>query len=735
MYTRFFMSLTLISVCSILVLAVVIFYWFRHISIDNIDKANQNVLLNTETVFMNYKEIVQNYTMDFYANPNINALMMSGDTSWSDQLYSALSQIRGALVVNQYLENAYIFGLNEPVAMFENMPLSPESKQELFNRVRDSRIVESPFLWEATLNNGLSKTLLTIFYNDRAFADSEYNGAVAITVNLSKLQNNLFSQSGAEVTRYAVLDQNARVLMHNTLSDSHFDPQMLDRIVSASAHTGSFVWKESGEPRLITYVYSTADKLWFLSETSYKDSIRNISNARNLMIGLCLALILAASLSARMISRSIYKPIGRLFGNIVHLSGNEEALRNGTDVDTANLELEAIASTLQQLKRESNDSALIRWLLTPRSAGSSEAPMASIGATGGVYCVCVLAVHPQAPLMGCSDTVEELTAFIRAVFAEIATVQAYSPHKGSGVLILSEQQEGNFTDYASYRSKWEAIAAFRPVSGACCSFGISGFSHDLNLLKDQYDQAADSLQHVKFHEQLNIVFSDDTIHLNSSPIPDSALEPLLQAVKQPDQTANIPQSAERLLAVCCSYQAEMATLALSRLAVELSRTAEFKAAIQHSGFLDNYQQIWQLQSYGQLRAWLEECCGSAHERMRSMLAVETRSLAAEAIGYIREHYSDPKLSLNSLADKLAISPAYLSRLITDAVGSSFPDFVNLLRLEQAQLLLVSGLDMDIREIAEEVGYNSSTYFTTQFKKRYGATPSKWRMNHILHKED
>lgn len=118
-----------------------------------------------------------------------------------------------------------------------------------------------------------------------------------------------------------------------------------------------------------------------------------------------------------------------------------------------------------------------------------------------------------------------------------------------------------------------------------------------------------------------------------------------------------------------------------------------------------------------------------------MSAVQTKSIAGEAICYIRDHYDDSRLSLNALADKLSLSPAYLSRLIADEVNCSFPDFVNLLRLEQAQMLLVTELGLDIREIAEKVGYNSSTYFTTQFKKRYGVTPSKWRMNHILQKQN
>lgn len=730
------MSLTAISVCCILVLAVVIFYWYRNITIDNVNKANQNVLVNTETVFINYKEIVQNYAMDFYRNPNINALMMNGDTSWSDQLYSALSQIRGALVVNQYMENAYIMGVNEPVAMFENLPLSPESKLELFSRMRNNVIVESPFLWEATLNNGAPITLLTVFYNDRAFADSEYNGAVALTVNLGKLQNNLFTQKEGEATRYAVLDGSASVLMHSALSGTPLEEGMLKQVAASSSERGSFVYRGSGEPQLITYVYSAADKLWFVSETSYKDSIRDISNARNLMTGLCLALIIAASITANLISRQMYKPIGRLFGNIIHLSGNEEVLKTGGDFDTVSQELEQIGVKLEQLKKESDDSALMRWLLSPRGAPeNSSTPLMSIAASGGAYCVCVLTLLESKQSEGFGQTFGEGIKQVELAFFELAAVQSFRPHQGTAVLILSELRSGSFDDYALFRGKWEGIAAQLQRSGVCCALGISGLTDDLNLLRAKYNEAADSLQYIKFHVQQNIIFADDTIHLNSSPMPDSALEPVLQAVRQTELSGHIPQAVERLLAVACSYRAESATIALSRLAFELSRTAELNADVQQSGFLDNYQRIWQIQSYDKLLHWIVDSCYTALERIAGMRAVQTKSIAVEAICYIRDHYDDSRLSLNALADKLSLSPAYLSRLIADEVNCSFPDFVNLLRLEQAQMLLVTELGLDIREIAEKVGYNSSTYFTTQFKKRFGVTPSKWRMNHILQQQE
>ncbi|QQZ59056.1 helix-turn-helix domain-containing protein [Paenibacillus sonchi] len=361
--------------------------------------------------------------------------------------------------------------------------------------------------------------------------------------------------------------------------------------------------------------------------------------------------------------------------------------------------------------------------------------MMSIAASGGAYCVCVLTLLESEPSEGSGQTFGEGIEQIELAFSELAAVQSFHPHQGTAVLILSELRSGSFDDYALFRGKWEDIAARLQHSDVSCALGISGLTDDLHLLRAKYNEAADSLQYIKFHVHQNIIFADDTIHLNSSPMPDSALEPVLQAVRQTELSGHIPQAVERLLAVACSYRAESATIALARLAFELSRTAELNADVQQSGFLDNYQRIWQIQSYDKLLHWIVDSCNTALERIASMSAVQTKSIAVEAICYIRDHYDDSRLSLNALADKLSLSPAYLSRLIADEVNCSFPDFVNLLRLEQAQMLLVTELSLDIREIAEKVGYNSSTYFTTQFKKRFGVTPSKWRMNHILQKQE
>ncbi len=717
----FFLSLTLIAVCSILVLSVAIFFWYRSLTIQNVNKANESVLLNTANVYRNYKDVAQNYTMDFYANPNIHALMMSGDTDWSDQLYSALSQIKGALIVNPYLENAYIFGTEEPVAMFENLPLSPDSKAELFRKIQDSRIVESPFLWTAQRNDGSDIPLITVFYNDRAFANSAYYGGVAITINPAELQKNLFVQQGEDSTHYRILDERGNLLMHSP-GVIEMDPEMAQRIIQSEASTEhSFVFRGKEEAKLITYVHSEQDGLWFVSETSYTDSIRDISNARNLMMLLCLALTLAAITIAFWISRRIYQPIDRIFGSIVHLSGSPDS-QQSLDYRIVNRELETIGERMMQLRKENEDSAVLHWLLAPRDTDRNGTPQ-RLAELEGSYCVCALSVEQDC---------EELLRLIRLTFEEWANLRIFRPHLHTAVLIISELSPGDFEDVEAFRTRWNQVE-HRAV-GIRYALGISGLTDLAEQLKDRYDEACDCRRHVKFLQAKSMAFASDLLSLHAGPIPENRIEPIRIAVRKRDD-ASISQAVDQLLAVIGDYRAEASTAFLARLALELNRIGSKKTEQWDLGLLDLYPLIDRIGYHAELREWLEHQCRIASERLDRIDGLQTRSLAAEAVRYISEHYSDPDLSLNALAERLSISSAYLSRLIADGTGSNFPELVNLHRLEQARRLLTDELELDIREIAEQVGYNSSTYFTTQFKKRYGVTPSKWRIHYVLeHKE-
>jgi len=85
----------------------------------------------------------------------------------------------------------------------------------------------------------------------------------------------------------------------------------------------------------------------------------------------------------------------------------------------------------------------------------------------------------------------------------------------------------------------------------------------------------------------------------------------------------------------------------------------------------------------------------------------------------------PHLSLDSLAERLRLSPEHVSRVFKETLGENFVEAATRLRLDESCRLLRDGV-CSIEEISGKVGYGDSTYFSRLFKRRIGLTPSEWR---------
>ncbi|MCD6121393.1 MAG: helix-turn-helix domain-containing protein [Spirochaetales bacterium] len=92
--------------------------------------------------------------------------------------------------------------------------------------------------------------------------------------------------------------------------------------------------------------------------------------------------------------------------------------------------------------------------------------------------------------------------------------------------------------------------------------------------------------------------------------------------------------------------------------------------------------------------------------------------------YIEKNYSE-HLTVEDIARTVFISPSYFKHLFKKISGYSFKDYLSRIRLDKAKELLLNS-DMSITNIAYEVGYQDSNYFSTLFKKAEGVTPSEYR---------
>lgn len=91
-------------------------------------------------------------------------------------------------------------------------------------------------------------------------------------------------------------------------------------------------------------------------------------------------------------------------------------------------------------------------------------------------------------------------------------------------------------------------------------------------------------------------------------------------------------------------------------------------------------------------------------------------------------YQDPDISLNSLAQRLKLSPRNLSQVINEQLKKSFHELINTYRVKEAQKMLIAPetAHRSILEIGYDVGFNSKSAFNRAFKHFTQLTPSQFR---------
>lgn len=107
------------------------------------------------------------------------------------------------------------------------------------------------------------------------------------------------------------------------------------------------------------------------------------------------------------------------------------------------------------------------------------------------------------------------------------------------------------------------------------------------------------------------------------------------------------------------------------------------------------------------------------------ISASDEQLIKKALDMVEKNLSNPEYSIEDLSRDMCMSRATLYRKITSITGSSPSDFVKNVRLRKAAELLKEG-GLSIAEIADQVGFNTPSYFTKSFKKLFGVLPTQYK---------
>lgn len=173
------------------------------------------------------------------------------------------------------------------------------------------------------------------------------------------------------------------------------------------------------------------------------------------------------------------------------------------------------------------------------------------------------------------------------------------------------------------------------------------------------------------------------------------------------------------LEVVKSRALELSSL-LSRAAIEGGATSDSVLKINNQ-FLMSLQNIKNLDD---LCYKLQETIDVFTDCMFNYIPSKGNEITKKAIRYISKNFPQ-NLTLDMVAGHVHLNPAYFSTLFKQATGSTFKEYLNMVRIEESKRLLAN-TDYSIIDIALATGFEDQSYFSKVFKKYTGLTPKQYR---------
>lgn len=339
--------------------------------------------------------------------------------------------------------------------------------------------------------------------------------------------------------------------------------------------------------------------------------------------------------------------------------------------------------------------------------------------------------YPALALFSVSSAEEELWSRRYAIDELYAVIKRYGPNNTA---ILPDDK-----GHVGVIFSWDDREFIRQLYGSICkqensfnpqliSLGISNPTSQLSGLHHGYEQALFAMKH-RFYQNHSqpIYYSSIPEYASDAEYPKDREDELLHLLTS---DSGIESSTTRK-AVEGFYDnligngplpVKKVVDATLQLLVSLQLRVRFALGLPHLGSAPDITALTQLHTLEELKDAVCEVIKGMEGTSGSSDSLN-RNLIKKAVTLMEEEYD--RASLHYVADKVFITPAYLSSLFKSKMGITFIEHLTRIRISNAKKLLKQ-THLKNYEVAERVGYHDSRYFSQIFKKKVGLSPSEFR---------
>lgn len=140
---------------------------------------------------------------------------------------------------------------------------------------------------------------------------------------------------------------------------------------------------------------------------------------------------------------------------------------------------------------------------------------------------------------------------------------------------------------------------------------------------------------------------------------------------------------------------------------------------------DFYGRLRKMTVWTEVQEWLlNELFPAVAHHLELVRDPKSIRVVRQVEAYLQERY-DEEITLQLTADRLGISPSFLSRIFKESTGRSFSDYLLDIRMNKAMEWLAF-TDWSLQYISERLCYSNAQNFSRIFKKTTGAAPGEYR---------
>ena len=684
----------------LIVYAAFAFSASRHISQQEFEKLNQQVVEKLGKNIQYMDDIVNRYTTMVINDNRLNTLLYSeGDDQDQFGRIQALLHLRRMSESYGIIHSTVIYnGVDQKCYSWDEL----HATDPLAISIKNKEIAPTGPVW---------RTLPTeSYYNDETvltyvmYGPFGTDGFVLVNVKNDWLENDLKSE-GDDSRILMVLNPDGSIVARsrNGIYDKKIPDSLLKRFENED---GGFKYKdETGQTYAVVY-NSISDGQWiFLSLTHYDVMFSGINKLGRMTVGMTLLFGLIGIIMILFVGKRIYNPLRTIAVKAENVFGFKNSGED--EIDYLNSIIES-GSALSRLNGEITFKEVLLNGETDKYTFKKALELSGqLGSTQKIILIYIKAEH--------------LTT-VKSKFENICC-ETVVMERGTTLVVIAEFSEEIYNVCQSLREEDDVIVV-------CESEVITPDRDVSEVFKKLEVNASYRLVYG------NVRINDDTIRENLSNAeefiyPSDKAEKIMNSLNENNGQRAL-EDFGRLLSAISKNSLNNYLVALTKLMLSIFEGGHYDNTTR-AGYMskrilaaDSREEIVDI-----FKQAFEEVIQGNQRKIQDKKEDDSTKIKADRIVdavkiIIDNCYDNSSLGVSTIADEMKLSAGYIGKLFRQNTGVTVADYINKIRMDEATRLL-SGTNYTIKKVMEMVGCDNESTFYKKFKTHTGMTPKEFRV--------